>query len=229
MRRFLSQERLWAPADAPEEDRILPHVLWLPHDQSQVLEYFARVREILSHYPQLITPVADEDVHATVQKIERFDNWGRRVDAQRLHDAAPALQHELSGLPPIDIEIGPPRASASAAVADVFPEAELHEFYLHVRAGLLAAGLVLPPPANNYWGHMTGGYGLTNTDTPEQAERSDRLASELGRGLRPGSRISATISSVWLVLERQDPVANAYTFTRVHEIRLGHHEVGLQA
>ncbi|MFJ2812154.1 hypothetical protein [Streptomyces sp. NPDC087294] len=229
MRRFLSEERLWAPADAPEEDRILPHVLWLPDGQPQVRQHFARVREIFNRYPELITPVADEDLHATMQKIKRFDAQGRRVDAQRLHDAAPALQHELSGLSPIDIEIGPPRTSAYAVVADAFPEAELHEFYLRVRAGLLAAGLVLPPPEKYKWGHMSGGYGLTDTDTPELAARSDRLASELGRGLRPGSRVSATISSVWLVLEQQDPVANAYTFTRVHEIRLGRHEVGLQA
>lgn len=222
MRRFLREQRLWAPADAPEEERILPHVLWLPHDQPQVLEYFARVREILDRYPELITTVAEEDLHATVQKIERFDKQGRRVDVRRLHEAAPVLQHELASLPPIDIEIGPPRASASASVADVFPEAALHEFYLRVREGLLVAGLRLPSPAKYYWGHLTGGYGLTDTDTPELAQRSDRLASELGRGLRPGSRVRARISSVWLVLEKQDPVSNRYTFRRVHEIHLGH-------
>lgn len=62
---------------------------------------------------------------------------------------------------------------------------------------------------------------LLDTDTPGLAARSDRLASELGRGLRPGARVSATVSSLWLVLERQDSVANTYTFHRVHEIHLG--------
>ncbi|GAB2947150.1 hypothetical protein GCM10023080_002180 [Streptomyces pseudoechinosporeus] len=68
---------------------------------------------------------------------------------------------------------------------------------------------------------MSGGYGLQDTDTPELAARSDRLASELGRGLRPGSRVEATISSVWLGWEKQDPDRNRYTFERLHEIPVG--------
>ncbi|MEV0636416.1 hypothetical protein AB0I77_15890 [Streptomyces sp. NPDC050619] len=221
MRRFLTEKRLWAAADAPDEERIRPHVLWLPHDQPQVIEYFTRVRDILDRYPDVITPVAEPDLHMTAQKINPLDGNGRRVDEQRLHDAAPALQYELSGLAPIDIEIGPPRASASAAVTDVWPEPGLHECYLRVRTGLLAAGLTLPPEETYHWGHMSAGYGLTDTDTPELAKRSDHLASELGRGLRPGSRVSATVSSLWLVLEKQHPDANTYTFRRIREIHLG--------
>lgn len=56
MRRFLSDQRLWAPQEGPDADRIRPHVLWLPHDQPQVLDYFARVREILTPYEDIITP-----------------------------------------------------------------------------------------------------------------------------------------------------------------------------
>ena len=73
---------------------------------------------------------------------------------------------------------------------------------------------------------MTGGYDLRDTDEPDLAVRSDRLASELGRALRPDARVAATVSSRWLVLERQDPVANAYVFERVQEIRLGRTEPG---
>lgn len=43
-------------AGGPDADRIRPHVLWLPHDQPQVLDYFARVREILTPYEDIITP-----------------------------------------------------------------------------------------------------------------------------------------------------------------------------
>ncbi len=222
MRRFLNPERLWTTADGPDEDRIKPHVLWLPHDQPQVLAYFARLREVLAPYQDVITPVAEPDLHMTIQKIESRDGDGRRIDAERLLDAAPAVQAALATVAPIRIEIGPPRASASAALTDVWPEDALHQLYLGVRAGLGAAGLALPRPADWFWGHMTGGYGLTDTDTPELAQRSDRMASELGRGLRPGSRVRARISSVWLVLETQDPVSNRYTFRRVHEIHLGH-------
>ncbi|MFG2370468.1 hypothetical protein ACGFY9_03180 [Streptomyces sp. NPDC048504] len=221
MRRFMSEGRLWVPEGGPEEDRVRPHVLWLPHGQPPVLDYFARMRKILAGYPDVITPVVEADLHMTAQKIEYVDSGGRRVDEQRLQEAAPYLQRELGALAPVEIEIGPPRASASAAVADVWPELGLHEFYLHVRVGLLTAGLKLPPTDPFFWGHVSGGYGLQSTDTPELAARSDRLASELGRGLRPGSRVWATIASVWLVLERQDPVANRYTFTRVCEVHLG--------
>lgn len=226
MRRFLSDQRLWAPQEGPAADRIRPHVLWLPHDQPQVLDYFARVREILAPYEDIITPVAEPDLHMTVQKIEHNDSDGQRIDEERLLRAAPVLQEELAALAPIGMEIGPPRASASAALTDVWPEAELHHLYMGVRSGLGAAGLTLPPPADWFWGHMSGGYGLLDTDTPGLAARSDRLASALGRGLRPGARVSATVSSLWLVLERQDPVANTYTFDRVQEIHLGRTEPG---
>lgn len=90
-------------------------------------------------------------------------------------------------------------------MVDAWPETGLPEFYLRVRRGLLAAGLTLPPTARHFWGHISGGYGLQDTDTPELAAQSDRFASELGRGPRPSSSVSATISSVWLVMERQDP------------------------
>ncbi|MEU6349647.1 hypothetical protein ABZ896_10005 [Streptomyces sp. NPDC047072] len=226
MRRFLNPERLWTTPDGLDEDRITPHVLWLPHDQPQVLAYFARFRDVLAPYQDFITPVAERDLHATMQKIKRRDRDGRRIDAKRLRQATPAVQEALAAVAPIGIEIGPPRASASAAVADMWPEEELHQLYLGVRAGLDAAGLPLPPPADWYWGHMTGGYGLEDTNTPELATRSDRLASVLGRALRPGARVRATVSSLWLVLERQDPVTNTYTFERVQEIHLGRTEPG---
>ncbi|WP_343243822.1 2'-5' RNA ligase family protein [Streptomyces sp. SID13726] len=221
MRRFLSQQRLWTTTGGPDEDRVKPHVLWLPYGQPQVLDYFARVRDVLAPYRDIITPVAEPDLHMTVQKVDSCDRDGRRVDTARLLRAAPAVQEALATVAPVRIELGPPRASGSAALTDVWPEDELHQLYLAVRAGLDSAGLALPGPADWFWGHMTGGYGLQDTDTPELAARSDRLASELGRALRPGARVAATVSSLWLVLERQDPDANRYTFDRVQEIHLG--------
>jgi len=57
--------------------------------------------------------------------------------------------------------------------------------------------------------------------TAALAESSDRFASEIGKSIRPAVRTRATVSSVWLVWERQDVQRNTYTFTRVHELRLG--------
>ncbi|WP_459649312.1 hypothetical protein [Kitasatospora sp. Ki12] len=37
---------------------------------------------------------------------------------------------------------------------------------------------------------------IKDTDTPELAARSDRLASDIGRRIRPGIRTNATVSSV---------------------------------
>ncbi|WP_019062457.1 hypothetical protein [Streptomyces prunicolor] len=220
----MSEQRLWAPEGASEEGQVRPHVLWLPHDQPDVLAYLARVREILTPYADIITPVAECDAHMTAEKLAPHDRDGGRVDEERLLRAAPFIQECLAGLVPFGIEIGPPRASASAAVMDVWPETVLHEFYLCLRAGCSDAGLTMAPVAEWFWGHISGGYGLLDTNTPTLAERSDRLASELGRGLRPGSRVSASISSVWLVLEHQDVVNNQYTFRRVREIHLGRTE-----
>ncbi|MGW1006479.1 hypothetical protein [Streptomyces sp. NPDC002520] len=62
MRRFISGTQLWAAEGGPEEDRVRPHVLWLPHDQPEVLPYFARMRKILSRYPDVITPVAEANL-----------------------------------------------------------------------------------------------------------------------------------------------------------------------
>ncbi|MFJ6898235.1 hypothetical protein [Streptomyces hokutonensis] len=224
MRRFMNEQRLWVPEGSPEEGRVRPHVLWLPHDQPDVLAYLARVRQILTPYADIITPVAEHDAHMTIEKLEPHDDDGQRVDTARLLRAAPIIQQRLAGRAPFGIGIGPPRSSASAAVMDVWPETALHEFYLSVRAGCSDAGLTMAPAAAWFWGHVSGGYGLVDTNTPEMAGRSDRLASELGRGLRPGSRVSATVSSLWLVLERQDPESNTYTFRRVCEIGLGRTE-----
>ncbi|MFE9597140.1 hypothetical protein [Streptomyces hokutonensis] len=220
----MSEQRQWAPDGGPEEGRVRPHVLWLPHDQPDVLAYLARIREILTSYVDIVTPVAERDAHMTIEKLAPHDGDGQRVDTARLLRAAPIIQQRLAGLAPFGIEIGPPRSSASAAVMDVWPETELHQLYLCLRAGCSDAGLTTADSAEWFWGHISGGYGLVDTNTPELAERSDRLASELGRGLRPGSRVSATISSLWLVLERQDPASNTYTFRRVREIGLGRTE-----
>ncbi|MFH9351281.1 hypothetical protein [Kitasatospora sp. NPDC017646] len=63
---------------------------------------------------------------------------------------------------------------------------------------------------------------VQDTDTPELAARSDRLASDLGRQIRPGIRTNATVSSAWLVWERQHPApVPRYTFERVHQLHLG--------
>ncbi|QFQ97278.1 2'-5' RNA ligase family protein [Streptomyces phaeolivaceus] len=157
MRRFLSETRLWEP-DA-RGDRVKAHVLWLPHRQPQVLAYFARLRAILARYPDVITPVADADLHMTLQKIDTHDIHGEPVTCTRLHAAADALRAELASLEPFGIEIGPARASGSAAVVEIWPEPSPQDLYDRVRAGLLTAGLSLPQAERPYWCHMTGGYG----------------------------------------------------------------------
>ncbi|MFE3498951.1 hypothetical protein ACFXPX_01375 [Kitasatospora sp. NPDC059146] len=91
-----------------------------------------------------------------------------------------------------------------------------------IRAELTAAGPELPPAETHFWWHMSCGYGVQDTDTPELAARSDRLASDLGRRIRPGIRTNATVSSVWPVWERQHPApAPCYAFERARRLRLG--------
>ena len=187
-----------------------------------MLGYFARVREIVARYPDVITPVAQENLHMTIQSIDRLNHDGVRVDDEQLAVAATAVRKELAGMRPFDIEIGPARASGSAGIVEIWPETGPAELYRRVRTGLLAAGLSLPPAQAHFWCHMSCGYGLVDTDTPELAARSDEFASEIGRSIRPGIRTSATVSSAWLVWERQGPKRNTYTFQPIHELRLGH-------
>ncbi|MFF2145530.1 2'-5' RNA ligase family protein [Kitasatospora sp. NPDC058190] len=221
MRQFMSESRFWGRADGPDEDWIRPHVLWLPQDQPQVLDYFARLREITSQYPDVISSIAEEDLHMTIQKINPQLADGTRVDDDALKTAAVAVQKELASLEPFTVEIGPARASGSAGIVEIWPEQGPAELYRRVRAGLTVAGLQLPPPEENFWCHMSCGYGVQDTDTPELAARSDRLASDFGRRIRPGVRTSATVSSVWLVWERQHPASARYSFERVHQLHVG--------
>ncbi|MFJ9446402.1 2'-5' RNA ligase family protein [Kitasatospora sp. NPDC101235] len=213
--------RRWGREGGPNESWMRPHVLWLPQDQPQVLGYFERLRQITARYPDVISSVNPDDLHMTIQKIDPHTAAGQRVDDDVLKEAAVAVQRELADLQPFTIEIGPARASGSAGIVEIWPEQQPTELYRQVRAGLTAAGLQLPSAETHFWCHMSCGYGVQDTDTPELAARSDRLASDLGRAIRPGIRTSATVSTVWLAWEHQhtDPVR--YTFERVHELHLG--------
>ncbi|MEU8924639.1 hypothetical protein AB0D10_27475 [Kitasatospora sp. NPDC048545] len=221
MRKFMTPGRQWGRPDGPDEDWIRPHVLWLPQDQPQVCAYFAKLREITCQYADVISSIAEEDLHMTIQKINPQVAAGSRVDDAMLKAAAVAVQRELEALEPFTVEIGPARASGSAGIVEIWPEQGPAELYQRVRAGLTTAGLGLPPAEELFWCHMSCGYGVQDTDTPQLAARSDRLASDLGRRIRPGIRTSATISSVWLAWERQVPDRNTYTFERVHQLHLG--------
>lgn len=221
MRRFMGPKRLWGSAGGPDEDWVKPHVLWLPQREPQVMAYFRQLREIVGRYPDVIAPIADDDLHLTVQSIEHHNEDGVRVAGEHLARAAAAVQRELDGLEPFDIEIGPARAGGSAGIVEIWPEAGPAVLNRHVRAGLLSTGLVLPPEEKHFWPHMSCGYGVEDTTTAEAAVRSDMFASAIGRAIRPATRTRATVSCVWLVWERQVPERNTYTFERVHELHLG--------
>ncbi|MFI6281639.1 2'-5' RNA ligase family protein [Streptomyces sp. NPDC050988] len=220
MRNFMGPKRLWGREAGPEEDWIKPHVLWLPQRDRQVMDYFGRLREVVEQYPDVITPIADEDVHMTVQKVEPFTSDGVRVDSELLDRAAVAVQRELNALEAFEIEIGPARASGSAGIVEIWPETGPAALNRAVRAGLICAGLSLPPEEEHFWPHMSCGYGTQDSSTPELAARSDQFASAIGKTIRPAVRTRATVSSVWLVWERQDAQRNTYTFTRAHELHL---------
>lgn len=221
MRKFMGPKRLWGREGGPEEDWVKPHVLWLPQSDRQVMDYFGRLREVVKRYPEVITPIADEDLHMTVQKVEPFTKDGTRVDSELLARAAVAVQRELNALDSFEIEIGPARASGSAGIVEIWPETGPAALNRAVRAGLLAAGMDIPPEEKHFWPHMSCGYGVQDSTTAALAESSDRFASEIGKSIRPAVRTQATVSSVWLVWERQDVQRNSYTFTRVYELHLG--------
>lgn len=108
MRQFLGPKRLWGREGGPDEDWVKPHVLWLPQSDPQVMAYFGRLREIVEQYPDVIAPIADEDLHMTVQKINQHTGNGTRVNDELLARAAVTVQRELNALEPFDIEIGRP-------------------------------------------------------------------------------------------------------------------------
>jgi 2'-5' RNA ligase len=222
MRRFMGPNRLWGSEDGPEEDWVKPHVLWLPQESPQVLDYFGRLREIVARFPDVITPIAEEDLHMTIQSVRQLNTSGVRVDDEQLAAAAVAVQSQLDDVDPFEIQIGPARASGSAGIVEIWPEDGLADLNRRVREGLLVAGLVLPPAEENFWCHMSCGYGAQDSNTPELAARSDQFASEIGKSIRPGIRTSATVSALWLVWERQEPDHNTYSFERKHLLRLGH-------
>ncbi|MEU0843940.1 2'-5' RNA ligase family protein [Streptomyces sp. NPDC005962] len=219
MRRFMGPSRLWGSQEGPDKDWVKPHVLWLPQDQPQVMGYFGRLRQVVDSFPDVIAPIADEDVHMTIQSVRQFNTKGARVDDEQLALAAGLIQRELEGMAPFDIEIGPARAVGSASVVDIWPQAGPAELNRRVRAGLEAAGMALPPAEEVFWCHMSCGYGVQDTDTPELAARSDKFASKIGKSILCG-RALAQINKVWLVWEQQHPQRSTYTFERKHILHL---------
>jgi 2'-5' RNA ligase len=220
-RKWMNPSRQWGREDGPAEDWVKPHVLWLPQQEPQVLGYFDRLREVVTQYPGVIAPIATEDLHMTIQSVRQHNTDGDRVDDEQLARAAAAVQSELDDVEPFDIEIGPARASGAAGIVEVWPETGLAALTRRVRAGLLAAGLVLPPVEEHFWPHISCGYGAQDSATAELAAQSDEFASAIGKCVRPGVRPTATIKSLWLVWEKQVLSRNTYTFERMHNLRLG--------
>ncbi|MGW0393479.1 hypothetical protein ACWDYJ_21810 [Streptomyces sp. NPDC003042] len=62
-----------------------------------------------------------------------------------------AVQEQLIGMDPFNIEIGSARASGSAAAVEIWPQAGPAELNHRVGAGLLAAGMDLPPEETPLW------------------------------------------------------------------------------
>ncbi|MFI0776243.1 hypothetical protein [Streptomyces sp. NPDC021212] len=183
------------------------------------MAYFGQLREVVDRFPDVIAPIDDDDLHMTIQSVRQFNTEGARVDDTQLALAARLVQQELEGMAPFDIEIGPARAAGSAGVVDIWPQAGPAELNRRVRAGLEAAGMVLPPAEDHFWCHISCGYGLHDTDSPELAARSDQFASEIGTSIRP-ARTQAQVNTVWLVWEQQHPQRNTYSFECMHALHL---------
>ncbi|MFI9829620.1 2'-5' RNA ligase family protein [Streptomyces sp. NPDC051913] len=217
----MSAGRRWRAEGAPAEDSVRPHVLWLP--PAEVIDYFRQVREVLGPYEDIVAPVADGDLHWTIQGALSHDYADERVGPRQLKDTAEALRVDLAEQEPFMIDIGPVALSRSAVLARVWPHdapsnPPLH-LNLRVRAGLANAGLVLPEATEPYFPHMSAAYGKVDTHYLSQMDRADALASALLRHAR--HHMTVRIKSVWLVMETQHPDLHTYTFERIQELPLG--------
>ncbi|MGW4378960.1 hypothetical protein [Kitasatospora sp. NPDC004531] len=85
----------------------------------------------------------------------------------------------------------------------------------------MRASLQLPVAAEHFWSDMSWGYGVQDTASPHLAARSDQLASDLGKAIRPGIRTRATVSNVRLAWERRHPEDARCTFDPVRQLHLG--------
>lgn len=221
MRAFMSASRRWRAEGAPAEDSVRPHVLWLP--PAEVIDYFRQVREVLAPYEDIVAPVADGDLHWTIQGALSHDYADERVGPRQLKDAAEALRIDLAEQAPFTIDIGPVALSRSAVLARVWPHDALSDppqhLNLRVRSGLTNAGLVLPEAAEAYFPHMSAAYGKVDTHYLNQMDRADALASALLRRARHHATVR--VESVWLVMETQHPDRHTYAFERIQELPLG--------
>ncbi|MGW2720450.1 2'-5' RNA ligase family protein [Streptomyces sp. NPDC001492] len=213
--------RRWRAEGAPAEDSVRPHVLWLP--PADVIDYFREVREVLAPYEDLVAPVADEDLHWTIQGAFSHDYADERVGPRQLKDAADSLRTELADQDAFTLDIGPVALSRSAVLARVWshdaPSNPPLHLNLRARAGLSNAGLVLPEATEAYFPHMSAAYGKVDTHYLSQMDRADSLASALLRHAR--HHVTVRVTSVWLVMETQHPDRHTYTFERVQELPLG--------
>jgi hypothetical protein len=111
----------WRAPDGPPEDAVRPHVLVLPHDQPEVLAYFDSVRQVVNPYVDIVAPVAEPDLHWTVQGAQSRDATGAYVGSDLLGRAAELLQKELSRLDPFDVIVGPTASNRSAVLTRIMP------------------------------------------------------------------------------------------------------------
>ncbi|MGQ4388584.1 2'-5' RNA ligase family protein [Streptomyces sp. SAS_270] len=217
----MSAGRRWRAEGAPTEDSVRPHVLWLP--PAEVIDYFRQVREVLAPYEDIVAPIADDDLHWTIQGALSHDYADERVGPRHLKDAAAGLRTELAEQEPFTVDIGPVALSRSAVLARVWPHDVASDPPLklnsRVRTGLSDAGLVLPQATETYFPHMSAAYGKTDTLYVSQMNRADSLASTLLRQAR--HQVSVRVESVWLVMETQHPDRHTYTFERIQELPLG--------
>ncbi|MFJ2778207.1 hypothetical protein [Kitasatospora sp. NPDC087315] len=202
MREFMTAARRWGRAGEPDEDWVRPHVLWLPQDQPQVLAYFARLGEITSRYPGVIAPIASDDLHMTIQKIEPTVADGSRVAGSMLKTAAVTVQNELAELEPFTIEIGPARPRITADLP-----AHLHEPAM-LTAALFATHQRTSGSALRY-GHTplprlarAIGSGRAYAPARRTRHRLTRLMSRTTRGKWGKVRAPGDVAAPLLSLER---------------------------
>ncbi|MFI7337009.1 2'-5' RNA ligase family protein [Streptomyces sp. NPDC050085] len=222
MRVFMAPDRIWQKPGASQADRGRPHVLWTMQDHPHVLGYFREIRQILAPYTDIVTPIAEDDLHWTIQGAHAVDIAGDRVGAPQLATAAKAIGHELSGIQPFEVTIGPAALSRSAVMVRVLPRTPGRDVFADlstaVRTGLTAAGLTMP--AAPKIPHASAAYGAADTyNDPQLARHCDDLASVLIHEAR--HEVTVTVDTLHLVMETQDVAGNTYHFDRVHDLPLG--------
>lgn len=204
--------RTWIGGQSP----LWPEPRWQVYalPTAEVRALAATYRPVLDRFDEL-SPVADTDLHMTVQPLPGSSS---DYPAARLNSVHTALRAALATVAPVTVTAGPALCSSAGVVADVDADDDHPLAALFTRVHRTVRAAAGEPPPSGWPGHVSLAYARGDRDSGD-------IQSPLRRTRTAPIRATWTIDRLHLVEVHQDSERHTYSWpTRTAlEIPLGGH------